>query len=698
MGQSRTIGVVLKLKDSMSGSLVKVSKKTKNMSDDMQKASKQAVHFANTAKKNFEKVGDKAVKVGLAVGALASAFIIKAGFTGLEELDNGARKVKSIAKDSLKLNNIQKDLLKYSNKTGISVDELAETQYSAISSGVKANESMMASVTASKLAKAGFTDSNSALKIMTSSMNVYGLTGQKNMQKISDMLLQTQNLGVTTVAELAESMGSLTPVANSSGLSLEELNAGMASLTKNGLKTDEAVTNFKGILTSVIKPSEEAAKEAKRLGIDFSVSAIKSKGFAKFLEEVKTKTNGNTDSMGKLFGNVRALSGSMVLTGKGFEDFITSLDAMKNSAGATDEAFNIMNNSIGNQLGRLKNIAKNTATSIMNTQSGSIKDMLDKIDNWTQNNQYKIKQFVENVGVSIGNLLKVLADIGKFLIEHKKAIENIIIIFGSFYAAIKIMKVLRGVIFAVQVVMALLNGTLALSPLGWITLAIGAVIAIGVLLWRNWDWIQQKASELWNWLVQAWNGITTTVTNLVSSLVQNISTLWSGLMSSLSNIWNSISTTFSNIWSSIGAVFSNIWSGISSTAKSILNGIIDGINNVIRGINSLASFKVPDWIPGIGGKGITVNIPTIPHFAKGTDYFTGGLAQINEKGGEIVDLPTGARIIPADKSERIVDNMANKGDIYVYVTIQGNVIGNEEYADYIGNRIVKKIRIARKTM
>ncbi|WP_243158354.1 phage tail tape measure protein, partial [Clostridium sporogenes] len=130
-------------------------------------------------------------------------------------------------------------------------------------------------------------------------------------------------------------MGSLTPIAKSAGASIDEMLAGMASLTKNGLKTDEAVTALKGVFSSVIKPTEEAAKTAQQLGIDFSVSALKSKGFAKFLEEIKVKTGGNTETMGKLFGNVRALSGALVLTGKGFGDFNTSLDAMKNSAGLT---------------------------------------------------------------------------------------------------------------------------------------------------------------------------------------------------------------------------------------------------------------------------------------------------------------------------------------------------------------------------
>ncbi|MBN3376108.1 phage tail tape measure protein, partial [Clostridium botulinum] len=271
---SKTIGVVLSLQDKMSGGLLKVNKNVQGVSKEAKRASQQVANFATKAQKGFEKAGDKVLKLGAGLATLAGGLIVKTGVEGLGELDQGARKVKSIAQDSLQLKGIQQGLLKTSNDTGIVIKELADTQYDAISSGVAANESIQAAVTSAKLAKAGFSDSNSSLKILTSTMNVYGLTGQKAMQSISDKLLVTQNLGVTTVGELANSMGSLTPIAKSAGSSIDEMLAGMASLTKNGLKTEEAVTSLKSVFSSVIKPTEEASKTAQQLGIDFSASAL----------------------------------------------------------------------------------------------------------------------------------------------------------------------------------------------------------------------------------------------------------------------------------------------------------------------------------------------------------------------------------------------------------------------------------------
>ncbi|MCB2310651.1 phage tail tape measure protein [Clostridium tagluense] len=196
---SKTISTILSLQDKMSPKLVGVSAKVKDMSKEMQRASAQSANMANKLGKNMMGMADKIVKTTakfVALGAVATAGIIfKVGIDGLKELDEASAKVKSIARAALEKKNIKVGLLKTSNATGIKTGELGDTQYNAISSGVKPNESLMAAVTSAKLGKAGFTDSNSALKVLMSTMNVYGLTGTAAMQKISDKMLIVQNLG-----------------------------------------------------------------------------------------------------------------------------------------------------------------------------------------------------------------------------------------------------------------------------------------------------------------------------------------------------------------------------------------------------------------------------------------------------------------------------------------------------------------------
>ncbi|AOY76686.1 phage tail tape measure protein [Clostridium formicaceticum] len=660
---SRTIATILALKDKISSPLVKVSKNVDKVTREMKKSQNQVERWKNKSVKAMDNVIKKTAKVALAAGALAGAFAVKVGFDGLLELEEGAAKVKSIAKNSLDLKDIQKDLLKYSTATNVSVQELAETQYSAISAGVKATESIEASVTATKLAKAGFTDANSALKIMTSTMNVFGLEGTEAMQQISDKLLVTQNLGVTTVAELSQSLGPLTPIAKSAGVSIDELFSGMAALTKNGLETNEAVTAYKGVLTSVIKPTSEASKMAKQLGIDFSTSAIESKGMAGFLQEIKEKTGGNTEVMGKLFGNVRALSGALILTGDGIDDFNSTLDAMKNSAGATDEAFEIMTNTIGFKLSKMKNTTKNIFTSIMMSQSGAIGEYIDKIDGWVTNNEERIQGWVKNIGDGITKVIEFIKGILNFIKEHEKLISTILVFIMSLYTVIKVMGILKTVLTGLHTIWLIFNGTLVVSPIGWIILAIGALIAIGYALWRNWDTVSEKAGQL----------------------------------------WESIKAAFSPI----GDFFKGIWEGVKVGFKSFINFFIDGINKVISGINSV-KVKVPDWVPKFGGQEFGINIAQLPKFAKGG--IATGPSIFGEAGPEIAiplkktkrsqDLLTQANmLINKNKGSATTNQLTNnyntssKKDVSINVYFQGVTVGEEEFFEKAGQHIANKIKL-----
>lgn len=561
---SRSVGTVLSIKDKMSSPLVGISGKVKNVTRDMRRSQNQVKRWTKSSVKGMDKVLKTASKVALASGALAGGFVVKSGWEGLRELDDGSRKVKSIAKDSLQLKNIQKDLLKQSNKTGIAVKELSDTQYSAISSGVNSANSMMASVKASKLAVAGYSDANSSLKIVTATMNVYGQTGEKAMSAIADKLMVTQNLGVTTVGELANSMGGLTPVANAANLGVDELLSGMASLTKNGMKTEEAVSAYKGVLTSVIKPSSEAAKMAKKLGIDFSVSAIKSKGFAGFLEDVRKKTGGNTETMGKLFGNVKALSGSLILTGKGLKDFKTNMDAMGDSAGSVDQAYKIATGSIGYKVDKLKNIFKNTSTSIMNTQSGLLGKYVDKLDTWISNNEDKIQSWVKAIGKSIARIIKGVKTIFNFLNKHKDIIIFIASFVTGMYAVLKVIGFLKVAMGALNTIWLILNGTLVITPIGWIVIGIGALVAVIVYAYRHIDVIKTKWSEFGDKFPR--------IHKLVNSIGELLKVVF------ISHI-NKICKELKIFWEIIKAVFSGILEHITIQFDNVLNFI----ENILAG-------------------------------------------------------------------------------------------------------------------
>ena len=151
----------------------------------------------------------------------------------------------------------------------------------------------------------------------------------------------------------------------------------------------------------------------------------------------------------------------------------------------------------------------------------------------------------------------------------------------------------------------------------------------------------------------------------------------------ISNLWNSFlkpvlvgitdfltgvfSGNFTKAFSGIVSTVKGIFGGLVSAVKTPLNLVIGVVNSFIKGLNKL---KIPDWIPGIGGKGI--NIPSIPMLAKGTDYFKGGMALVGEQGPELVTMPRGAKVTPNRETENMLSG--NNSTVILQTILNGSVI------------------------
>ena len=170
--------------------------------------------------------------------------------------------------------------------------------------------------------------------------------------------------------------------------------------------------------------------------------------------------------------------------------------------------------------------------------------------------------------------------------------------------------------------------------------------------------VQTVFATIWNIIQPILQQILTTVQAVlpaVLSIFQNVFNTIGGIISAvqqvLSGIIQFISGVFSGNWSQawegIKSIFSGVWEGILSICKGVINGITGAVNVVIRGLNSL---KVPDWVPGIGGKGI--NIPEIPQLAKGSkntpDTFIAG-----EAGPELITNAPGRTVYTAQQTKDI---------------------------------------------
>lgn len=246
--------------------------------------------------------------------------------------------VSTLLDDTSHMDAMTASVQKLSEKYGAAPADQAHALYQIISAGATdAAQAVQLLDAADKLSIGGVTDVTTAADGLTSVLNAYG-DQVKGAADVSDALFVAMKAGKTTIGELSQNLGVVAPLAANTGVSFDELTAAISALTKGGIDTQTAVIGVRQILASVLKPSSEAAQEAKNLGLEFDVQALKAKGLSGFLKDVTDKTGGSAESLGKLFGNVRAVVPALALAGNSSKDFADILEAMKNKAGQTDKA------------------------------------------------------------------------------------------------------------------------------------------------------------------------------------------------------------------------------------------------------------------------------------------------------------------------------------------------------------------------
>ncbi len=216
--------------------------------------------------------------------------------------------------------------------------ELAKGMYQVLSASIEPAKAIRFLGEAAKSAKAGVTDTKTAVDALTTVINAYGMEAE-SVTEISDIMFATVKRGKLTYGELAQSLGTVIPVAATVGINFKEVAAAVASLTRQGVVASKATMQLRQVMMAILKPSEEAKEVAEGLGISLGKMALESQGLAGWLFDLKDKTKGNADLMAKLVPNVRALTAVMALAGKAAKGYAFDQEFMKDTMGFTNEAF-----------------------------------------------------------------------------------------------------------------------------------------------------------------------------------------------------------------------------------------------------------------------------------------------------------------------------------------------------------------------
>lgn len=284
-------------------------------------------------------------------------------------------KVGTIADTSkVSVGDLNKQILDTSGSMGVAAADIAEAAYQAISAGQDTANAVAFAGQASKLAAAGFTSSSSAVDILTTALNAYGLSADQAIH-VSDVLLTTQNLGKTSVDELSSSMGKVIPLAAAYGVTVENLSSGLAVMTANGIATAEATTYTKSMLNELGDAGSTVGKILqKQTGKSFAQLNAEGKSLGDVLQILYKSVGGSSTAFAGLWSSVEAGTGALSLASGGAEHFNDVLSQMQNSAGATETAYETMTDTFQHKVETMQTAAQNFGITLYDSLESSLSD------------------------------------------------------------------------------------------------------------------------------------------------------------------------------------------------------------------------------------------------------------------------------------------------------------------------------------
>lgn len=307
------------------------------------------------------------------VAAAGIGKMLQSAFTGGTAFESAMAKVGTIA-DTAKvpLESLSSQVLQVSGDMHIGANEISEAAYQAISAGQDTGNAVAFAGQASMLATAGFTSTTSAVDILTTALNAYG-KGADEAGHVSDVLLTTQNLGKTSVDELAGSMGRVIPLAAAYNVSMENLSSGLAIMTANGIATAEASTYTKSMLNELGDTGSTVGKILKQqTGKSFAELNADGKSLGDVLQVLYDSVGGNATKFAGLWSSVEAGTGALSLASSGADKFNGVLQQMQADSGATQTAYDTMTDTMAYKLDGVKTNAQNLGTALFDAVSGRL--------------------------------------------------------------------------------------------------------------------------------------------------------------------------------------------------------------------------------------------------------------------------------------------------------------------------------------
>ena len=313
-----------------------------------------------------------------------------------------------------------------SMETGKSLDDLSGGLYEIIGTFGDSADAVGLLEVSARAGAAGMSTTQDAVRLLAALTKSYGDTSVEAAQHSADLAFQTANLGVTTFPEMAQAMGRVIPTAAALKISQEELFAVLATLTGVTGGTDEVVTQLRGAMTAMLKPSREMKKALAELGytgVSAGQDIVSEHGLVGAIQLLDT-TNAKADlGVSKLYRNTNTLNAVLALTGGQAETFAQKFAAMNDVAGVTNQAFEIQQATVTAMGERVA-----AAIGVMMVNLGEkLLPMVQTVLNWILDNWPAIAGTFDTVATVIGKSIELVVGIIGRLIEVIDFVKPVII-------------------------------------------------------------------------------------------------------------------------------------------------------------------------------------------------------------------------------------------------------------------------------
>lgn len=559
-------------------------------------AAKQVQNFQNNTNSTMSTVGQVATSTGKTLTKAVTLPIVGIGVAAAKiggDFEAQMSRVKAISgATGSSFEELRQQAIDLGAKTAFSAKESAAGMENLASAGFNAKEIMEAMPGLLDLAAVSGGDVALASENAATALRGFNLDASQSGH-VADVFARAAADTNAEVGDMGEAMKYIAPVANSMGLSIEEVSAAIGIMSDAGIKGSQAGTSLRGALSRLAKPTDMMQAKMDELGLSFYDSEGKMKPLKDQIGMLKDAFKGLTpeqqqNALVTLYGQ-ESLSGMMALIDKGPDKLGKLTESLKNSDGAADEMARTMQDNMNSSLEQMMGAFESAAIVIQKILAPAVRKVADSISGLVD----KFVSAPEPVQKMIVTIGLIVAAIGPLLVIFGQAVLILQRVKVGFMALSEGLKLIGTSIGALSYQVILIG------------LIIAALVVTGYLLYKNWDKIMKFGKEVWgniskfasnavDTIKEKWGDITQWFSDTWNNLKNGAKGLWDGTIQgaknavdSVKNAWGGVKEWFSDKWNGIKDGAKGIWGNIKSGAKSGADGVQNAWGNIKKWFSNL---------------------------------------------------------------------------------------------------------------